>query len=67
MTIAFIILWVLDMFSELITLTYQAGAVTRRYGVPAVVALAVITHMAWEEIAKMYYKGLAPDLELGYN
>ena len=67
MTFAFIILWVLDMFSELITLTFQAGQVTRKYAVPAVVALAVVTHMAWEEIAKFYDEHPPFALEMGYN
>ena len=67
MTFAFILLWVLDMVSELITLTYQAGQVTRKYGVPAVVALAVVTHMVWEEIAKFYDNHPPFTLEMGSN
>ena len=50
MTFAFIILWVLDMFSELITLTFQAGQLTRKYVVPALVFTYVCGERAWTAV-----------------
>ena len=67
MNAAFIILAIMDFMAELFHLTYQLGALTRQYAVPAHVALAVVTHMLWEEIVTYYYNHLAPDMELGYN
>lgn len=50
------ILWVLDIISEMITLTYQVGRVTRKYGVPVVVyTYCVITHYITPAFRIPYY------------
>lgn len=54
MTIAFIILWVLDLFSELIILTYQTGRLTRQYLVPALVFTYVCGERAWTAVTPTF-------------
>ncbi len=69
MTIAYFILALLDWVSEFITLTYQAGAVTRRYILPAVVYLYVAGEYAWRYVTPTldYYVHHTPfDLEARY-
>ena len=67
MNAALMILAVMDFMAELFHLTFQLGALTRRYAVPALVALAVVTHMVWEEIVKFYDSHPPFTLEAGYN
>ena len=50
MNFAFIILAILDIMAELTQLSYELGAVTRRYLVPALVALYVVGEMTWEAL-----------------
>jgi hypothetical protein len=45
-------LYTLDYTAELIELTYELGALTRKYLVPTVVAVYVATIMAYEAIRK---------------
>ena len=47
---AFIILAILDFMAELFHLTFQLGALTRRYGVPALIALYVVVEMGWDNL-----------------
>ena len=50
------ILWVLDIISEMITLTYQIGRVTREYGIPALVYIyCFITHYITPAFRIPYY------------
>ena len=67
MNAAFIILAIMDFMAELFHLTYQCGALTRRYALPVIVAAAVVTHMVWEEIVKFYDSHPPFTLEMGYN
>jgi len=48
-------LYILDIFAELIELTYDLGAATRKYAVPALIAVFVAASMAVE-----YVRGYMP-------
>ena len=48
MTIAFIILIILNIFAELTELTYDVGATTRQYLIPALVTTYVAGEVAWD-------------------
>ena len=54
-TLALFLLAILDWFAEATQLTYEVGALTRKYAVPAAVALYVLTEMAWDRITSMEY------------
>ena len=53
MTFAYFLLALLDLISEAAHLTYQLGALTRRYGVPVLVGAYVLMDMAWESLTEM--------------
>ena len=48
-TINFILSFI-NIFAELIELTYDLGVVTRRYLVPALVSVYVVGEMAWDKM-----------------
>ena len=53
MNTAFFILAIMDFMAEIFHLTYQLGALTRRYGVPVLVGAYVLMDMAWESLTEM--------------
>ena len=55
MTFAFIILGFIDIFAELIELTYELGSATRKYMVPVFITLYVLGDMAFDKITSQEF------------
>ena len=55
MNFAFLILGFMDIFAELIELTYELGSVTRKYIVPVIITLYVLGDMAFEKITSQEF------------
>ena len=55
MTFAFIILGFMDIFAELIELTYTLGAATRKYLVPVFITLYVIGEMIFDKVTSQEF------------
>ena len=58
-TIALFLLAILDIMAEVTQLTYEVGAVIRKYAVPALVAVYVVVEMAVNSLIE--YKLLLPN------
>ena len=55
MTFAFIILGFMDIFAELIELTYTLGSATRKYLVPVFITLYVIGEMIFDKVTSQEF------------
>ena len=49
------ILFILDIFAELIHMTYQAGALARQIIIPTVVILYICGEYMWTQLSEFYY------------
>lgn len=50
MTFAYFILGILNIFAELIELTYDLGVFTRQHILPVIISAYVVCEMAWDEV-----------------
>lgn len=55
MTFAFIILGFMDIFAELIELTYALGSATRKYLVPVIITLYVMGEMIFDKVTSQEF------------
>ena len=55
MNFAFILLSILNIMAELTELSYELGSLTRKYIVPAFVAVYVIGEMAWDSLTTVSF------------